>query len=52
MKTMDVHHQLDRLKIQKNLSLDDSAFIYLALHSEIESNDQINLVSKLMFRFN
>jgi len=42
---MDVHHQLDRLKVQKNLSLDDSAFIYLALHSEIESYDQINLVS-------
>ena len=42
--TMDVHHQVDRLRILKTLSHDDSAMIYLALNSAIENYDQLNLV--------
>jgi hypothetical protein len=41
---MDVHHQVDRLRIMKNLTPDESALIYLALNSAIEDYDQINLV--------
>jgi len=41
---MDVHHQIDRLKMLKSLSHDDSAAIYLALNAEIRTYDQINLV--------
>jgi hypothetical protein len=44
IKTMDIHHQLDRLRISKNLSQDDTAMIYLALNSEFKSYDQLNLV--------
>jgi hypothetical protein len=42
--TMDIHHQLDRLRILKGLTHEDSARIYLALASEIKTYDQINLV--------
>jgi hypothetical protein len=42
--TMDVHHQVDRLRILKTLSHDDSAMIYLALNSAIANYDQLNLV--------
>lgn len=42
--TMDVHHQIDRLKISKALTQDESALIYLALNSEIRNYDQLNLV--------
>lgn len=41
---MDVHHQIDRLRILKSLSHDEAALIYLALNSEIRTYDQINLV--------
>jgi hypothetical protein len=44
LKTMDLHHQMDRLRIPKSLSHDDSAFIYLALNTEIQTYDQMNLV--------
>jgi hypothetical protein len=47
---MDVHHQLDRLKILKSLTHDESALIYLALSSEIRSYDQLNLVHKPVSR--
>jgi hypothetical protein len=42
--TMDIHHQLDRLRILKSLSHEESAHVYLALSSEIKTYDQINLV--------
>jgi hypothetical protein len=45
---MDVHHQIDRLRIMKNLTPDESALIYLALNSAIEDYDQINLVIVLV----
>ena len=44
--TMDVHHQIDRLKISKALTTDESALIYLALNSEIRNYDQLNLVRR------
>ena len=44
--TMDVHHQIDRLKISKALTQDESALIYLALNSEIRNYDQLNLVRR------
>ena len=47
--TMDVHHQVDRLKILKFLSHDESALIYLALNSEIRTYDQLNLVHSYLF---
>jgi hypothetical protein len=48
VKTMDVNYQVDRLRILKGLSHDESALIYLALNSEIRTYDQINLVRHLM----
>ena len=45
---MDVHHQIDRLRIMKNLTPDESALIYLALNSAIEDYDQVNLVIVLV----
>jgi hypothetical protein len=47
LETMDIHHQLDRLRILKSLSHEESAHVYLALSSEIKSYDQINLVLQL-----
>ena len=44
---MDIHHQLDRLRILKSLTHEDSARIYHALTSEIKTYDQINLVFPL-----
>ena len=41
---MDIHHQLDRLRILKSLTHEDSARIYYALTSEFKTYDQINLV--------
>jgi len=45
---MDVHHQIDRLRILKGLSHDESALIYLALNSEIRTYDQVNLVRDVL----
>jgi hypothetical protein len=44
IRAMDIHHQLDKLRVLKNLSHDDSALIYLALTSAFKSYDQLNLV--------
>lgn len=51
LETMDIHHQLDRLRILKSLSHEESAHVYLALSSEIKSYDQINLVLHLVYFF-
>lgn len=44
LHTMDIHHQLDRLRILKSLTHEESSHIYLSLSSEIKTYDQINLV--------